>query len=185
MYHRKKGRKLGRRPDHRTAMLRNLALSLITEERVETTVARAKELRRVADRLITYAKRGDLHGRRLIISALGNQPEAAAKVIDDIAPRYAKRNGGYTRVLKTGFRRGDAAATALIEWVEQELPQRTKKKKPKPATKVTMPEQSEPETAVAASELDAPTESGEAPAANPPAHETGDSTEAESSQHKS
>jgi len=131
MYHRKKGRRLGRRPDHRKAMLRNLAISLIEEERIETTVTRAKEVRRLAERLVTYAKRGDLHGRRLIVQRLGNNPDAAEKLVDDIAPRYEKRAGGYTRVLKTGFRRGDAAPTALIEWVEQELPKRKKKSRRK------------------------------------------------------
>lgn len=131
MYHNKKGRRLGRRPDHRVALIRNMAISLIEAERIETTVPRAKELRRFVERLVTYAKRGELHGRRLIISRLGNNPEAAAKLIDEIAPRYEKRAGGYTRVLKTGFRRGDAASTALIEWVEEELPKRKKKKAPR------------------------------------------------------
>lgn len=133
MYHNKKGRKLGRRPDHRKAMMRNLAASLIHEERIETTVTRAKELRSIVERLVTYAKRGDLHGRRLITRSLGNKPEVAAKLLEDIAPRYEKRQGGYTRVLKTGFRRGDAAPTALIELVEEELPQRKRRSKPKTA----------------------------------------------------
>lgn len=128
MHHRKQGRHLGRRRDHRVAMLRNLAISLIQEERIETTVTRAKELRRVAERLVTYAKRGDLHGRRLIVSRLGNQPEIASKLVDDIAPRYKNRAGGYTRILKTGFRRGDASPVALIEWVETEVAKRPKRK---------------------------------------------------------
>jgi large subunit ribosomal protein L17 len=109
-------------------MLRNLAISLIQEERIETTITRAKELRRVAERLVTYAKRGDLHGRRLIVSRLGNQPSIASKLVDDIAPRYKNRAGGYTRILKTGFRRGDASPVALIEWVEAEAKQRPKRK---------------------------------------------------------
>lgn len=128
MYHRKQGRKLGRRRDQRVALLRNLAISLIQEERIETTVTRAKEVRRVAERLVTYAKRGDLHGRRLIIGKLGNQPEVAAKLIDDIAPRYKNRQGGYTRILKTGFRRGDAAPSALIEFIKDDAPKARKRK---------------------------------------------------------
>ncbi|RMF14927.1 MAG: 50S ribosomal protein L17 [Candidatus Dadabacteria bacterium] len=143
MQHNKKGRRLGRRPDHRVAMIRNLTLSLIEHERIETTVPRAKEIRRFAERLVTYAKRGDLHGRRLIIRRLGNQPEAAAKLIDEIAPRFEKRQGGYTRVLKTGFRRGDAAPTALIEWVEEELPVRKKKRPKKAAETQAAPSEAE------------------------------------------
>ncbi len=182
MQHNKKGRKLGRRPDHRKAMMRNLALSLIAEERIETTVPRAKELRRFAERLVTYAKRGDLHGRRLIIQRLGGfptAPAAAEKLLEDIAPRYSERAGGYTRVLKTGSRRGDAAPLALIEWVEEELPERKKKKKP--ATKSTATAQpaeaevdsdevandeaaetAEQETAVAEQAEDASPDAGEA-----------------------
>jgi large subunit ribosomal protein L17 len=135
MQHRKKGRKLGRRPDHRNSMLRNLSVSLIESERIETTVTRAKEVRRVVERLVTYAKRGDLHGRRLVLAALGNNQDAATKLVDDIAPRYGKRDGGYTRVLKTGFRRGDAAPTALIEFVEEALPKKRKRAATKAAPK--------------------------------------------------
>lgn len=157
MHHRKQGRHLGRRRDHRVAMLRNLAISLIQEERIETTVTRAKELRRVAERLVTYAKRGDLHGRRLISGRLGNQPDVAAKLMDEIAPRYTKRSGGYTRILKTGFRRGDAAPSALIEWVEAEAAPRKKRKSSKAgeaaktdATSQTQPEPAPSEVAPAA-----------------------------------
>jgi large subunit ribosomal protein L17 len=99
-------------------LLRNLAIGLIQEERITTTVTRAKELRRLAERLVTYAKRGGLHGRRLIIANLGNSPDAARKLIGEIAPRFAQRSGGYTRAVKTGLRRGDAAPTVLIEWVQ-------------------------------------------------------------------
>jgi len=135
MYHRKKGRKLGRRPDHRKAMMRNLAISLIHEERIETTVTRAKELRRFADRLVTYAKRQDLPGRRLVQRKLGNQPDPARKLIEEISVRYEDRPGGYTRVLKTGFRRGDSAPTAVIEWVEEQLPKRRRRQRPATSAK--------------------------------------------------
>ncbi len=171
MYHRKKGRKLGRRPDHRSSMLRNLSVSLIESERIETTVTRAKEVRRVVERLVTYAKRGDLHGRRLVLAALGNNQDAATKLVDDIAPRYDKRAGGYTRVLKTGFRRGDAAPTALIEFVEEALPKKRKRTATKTAPKKATPKPAEEATEAAAEAAEAveaaapEPESGEAPEA--------------------
>lgn len=129
MYHRKQGRKLGRRRDQRIALLRNLAISLVQAERIETTVTRAKEVRRLVERLVTYAKRGGLHGRRLIISKLGNQPAIASKLIDEIAPRYKNRQGGYTRILKTGFRRGDSAPLALIEFIQEDQVPKARKRK--------------------------------------------------------
>lgn len=143
MQHRKSGRKLGRRPDHRQSMLRNLSVSLIEGERIETTVTRAKEVRRVVERLVTYAKRGDLHGRRLVLAALGNNQNATSKLVEEIAPRYAKRAGGYTRVLKTGFRRGDAAPTALIEFVEEALPKKKRAAKKAPAKAKAEPKAAE------------------------------------------
>lgn len=169
MDHRKKGRKLGRRPDHRQAMLRNLAISLIEGERIETTVTRAKELRRHVDRLVTYAKRGGLHGRRLVLQALGNNRDATAKLVEEIAPRYEARPGGYTRVLKTGFRRGDAAPTALIEFVEEAMPKKRKRtgSKAKPAAKAAKPAPEPVEEPVAAEAAEtksaAESETAEAP----------------------
>jgi len=131
MRHKHSGRKLGRRADHRKAMLKNLAEALILNGRIETTVTRAKETRRLVERLVTIARRGDLHARRLVAARL-HTPAAVRKLVEEIAPNYRDRNGGYTRVIKTGFRRGDAAPLAILEFVEPELPKKKKKKK-KPA----------------------------------------------------
>ena len=116
MRHRKKGRNLSRSPSHRKALLRNMAMSLFQHERITTTTARAKELRPYAERLITLAKRGDLHARRLAARRITDR-DVLGKLFDDIAPRYSERAGGYTRILKLGNRKGDAAEMALIELV--------------------------------------------------------------------
>lgn len=116
MRHRKKGRGLSRSPSHRKATLRNMATSLFRHERITTTTARAKELRPYAERLITLARRGDLHARRLAARRIADR-EILGKLFDDIGPRYAERPGGYTRILKLGSRQGDAADMALIELV--------------------------------------------------------------------
>lgn len=117
MRHRKKGRNLSRSPSHRKAVLRNMAASLFRHERITTTVARAKELRPYAERLVTLARRGDLHARRRAARHI-HEREVLAKLFDEIGPRYAERPGGYTRVLKLGPRQGDAAEMALIELVQ-------------------------------------------------------------------
>ena len=109
-------RKLGRPTDHRKAMLRNLVTSLLREERIETTVTSAKETKRMADKMITLAKRGDLHARRQVLAYVYDE-DVVKKLFDEIGPKYADRNGGYTRVLKVGPRRGDAAEMAIIELV--------------------------------------------------------------------
>ena len=116
MRHRKKGRKLQRTASHRRAMLRNLATSLFRHERIKTTNAKAKELRPYAERLITLARRGDLHARRLVARKIQDR-EVLGKLFDEISPRYAERPGGYTRILKLGNRKGDAAEISLIELV--------------------------------------------------------------------
>ena len=116
MRHRKKGRKLQRTASHRRAMLRNLATSLFRHERIETTTAKAKELRPYAERLITRARRGDLHARRLVARKIQDR-EVLGKLFDEISSRYAERPGGYTRILKLGNRKGDAAEISLIELV--------------------------------------------------------------------
>lgn len=116
MRHRKKGRQLSRTRSHRKATLRNMATSLFQHERIETTTAKAKELRPFAERLITLARRGDVHSRRLAATKIQDR-QVLGKLFDDIAPRYAERPGGYTRVLKLGNRRGDAAEMSLIELV--------------------------------------------------------------------
>ncbi len=116
MRHRKKGRKLNRTASHRRAMLRNMASSLFIHGRIETTTAKAKELRPYAERLITLAKRGDLHARRLAAARMQGR-DAVGKLFDEIGPRFQDRPGGYTRILKLGARKGDAAEMALIELV--------------------------------------------------------------------
>lgn len=117
MYHQIAGRKLGRKTDHREAMLKNLVTSLIIHERLETTEAKAKELRKLADRMITLGKKGDLAALRRALKSVRTK-EAVGKLFNEIAPRFAGRNGGYTRILKYRNRKGDGATTAIIEWVE-------------------------------------------------------------------
>jgi len=118
MRHRKKGRELGRTRSHRKAMLRNMATSLIIHERIRTTEAKAKELRPFAERLISLAKRGDLHSRRLAGRHIADG-EALQKLFDQLGPRFQERPGGYTRVLKLGARKGDGAELALIELTDR------------------------------------------------------------------
>ncbi len=117
MRHRMDRRSLGRRGSHRMAMLENMSVSLILEERIETTVTRAKELRRVVEKMISKAKSGRLHDRRLVASKLPDKA-AVKKLFDEIAGWYVDRNGGYTRITKTGFRKGDAAPMAVIGLVK-------------------------------------------------------------------
>jgi large subunit ribosomal protein L17 len=119
MRHRLSGRKLNRTSAHRKAMFSNLVAALIRHEQITTTLPKAKDLRPIADKLITLGKRGNLHARRQAIAVLGDV-KLAAKLFDTLAPRYAKRNGGYTRVLKAGFRYGDASPMAVIELVERD-----------------------------------------------------------------
>jgi len=116
MRHRNKGRQLSRTSTHRTAVLRNLATSLFRHERIETTTAKAKELRPYAERLITLARKGDVHSRRLAGRKIQDRA-VLGKLFDEIAPRYTERPGGYTRILKLGNRKGDAAEISLIELV--------------------------------------------------------------------
>ncbi|MGI6566671.1 MAG: 50S ribosomal protein L17 [Firmicutes bacterium] len=108
--------KFGRDAGHRKALLRNLVSSLLLEERIKTTDIKAKAVKSLADKMITLGKRGDLHARRQAAAFLG-RPEAVAKLFDEIAPRYTERNGGYTRVVKVGPRRGDAAPISIVELV--------------------------------------------------------------------
>ena len=117
MRHRIKGRKLGRTASHRRATLRNMVTSLFRHGRIETTTAKAKELRPYAERLITLAKRGDLHARRLAATKVQDR-EVLGTLFNDIGPRFSERPGGYTRVLKLGARKGDAAEMSLIELVD-------------------------------------------------------------------
>jgi large subunit ribosomal protein L17 len=121
MYHQIAGRKLGRTTDHKEAMLRNLVTSLILHERIETTEAKAKELRKLADRMITLGKKGDLASLRRALRSVRSK-QAVGKLFTEIAPRYVARNGGYTRIIKYRNRKGDGATTAIIEWVEAGAP---------------------------------------------------------------
>jgi large subunit ribosomal protein L17 len=118
MRHRKDHRKLGRSPSHRKAMLRNLVTSLLEEEQVRTTTAKAKEVRRVAERMITLGKRGTLHARRHALRTIRSK-QVAAKVFEALSDRYRNREGGYTRVMKTGRRVGDAAEMAIVQLIPE------------------------------------------------------------------
>ena len=118
MRHRRRGGKLGRPSSHRLALVRNLVTALLEHERVETTHAKARELRRVADRMITLGKRGSLHARRRALRVI-RSPEVAAKVFGDLAERFRERPGGYTRVVKLRDRVGDAAPLSLVELVDR------------------------------------------------------------------
>ncbi len=119
MRHRLQGRKLNRTSSHRKATLSNLAVALLTHEQIKTTLPKAKELRRFADRIITLGKRGNLHSRRRAAAVLGDD-RMVAKLFDTLAERYRERQGGYTRVLKAGFRYGDSAPMAIIELVDRD-----------------------------------------------------------------
>ena len=116
MRHKHGYRKLNRKSQHRAALLKNLTISLITYGRIETTLAKAKELRGYAEKLITKASKGDMNAHRAVFAALQDK-EISSKLVEEVAPKYADRNGGYTRVIKTRQRRGDAAPMAIIELV--------------------------------------------------------------------
>lgn len=118
MRHRKSGRQLNRNSSHRKAMFKNMACSLIEHEVIKTTLPKAKELKRVAEPLITLAKTDSVANRRLAFSRTGSK-ETVGKLFSDLGPRYAERPGGYTRILKAGFRAGDAAPMAYIELVDR------------------------------------------------------------------
>lgn len=120
MRHRLAGRKLNRTKSHRRALFANMAVALITHEQIKTTLPKAKELRKVADKVITLGKRGDLHARRQALSTLRDEA-AVKKLFEVLGPRYSERPGGYTRVLKAGFRHGDAAPMAFIELVDRDV----------------------------------------------------------------
>ena len=164
MRHMKSGKRLGRNTSHRKAMMRNMVTSFFEHEKITTTDARAKELRKLAEKLITMARRGDLHSRRLVMQVVRDK-NVVARLFDEIAPRYKERPGGYTRIIKLGHRSGDNASLSVIELVEEEFTAKPKKKKA-PAKKVSKPV--EPVAAEAPAE-EAPAE--EAPAEEAPAEE--------------
>ncbi|MGD9869035.1 MAG: 50S ribosomal protein L17 [Hyphomicrobiales bacterium] len=119
MRHRRTGRRLNRSASHRTALFANMAAALVKHEQIVTTLPKAKDLKRVVERLITLAKRGDLHARRLVASRLRDEA-MVKKLFEVLGPRYKDRPGGYTRVLKAGFRYGDSAPVAVIELVDRD-----------------------------------------------------------------
>ena len=118
MRHNKSGRRLGRKPDHRQHMMQNMVISFFENERITTTVTRAKELRKLVDKMITLGKRGDLHARRQALRVMHDQ-KIVAKLFEMIAPRYADRPGGYTRMIKLENRQGDNAPMVVFELVEE------------------------------------------------------------------
>lgn len=120
MRHGKSGRKLNRTASHRKAMFANMATSLIEHEQIVTTLPKAKEIRPIVEKLVTLGKRGDLHARRQAISAIRDVKQVA-KLFETLAPRYASRNGGYLRIMKAGYRAGDNAPLAVVEFVDRDV----------------------------------------------------------------
>ncbi|KEC54524.1 50S ribosomal protein L17 [Bartonella koehlerae] len=120
MRHSKSGRKLNRTASHRKAMFANMAISLIEHEQIVTTLPKAKEIRPIVEKLVTLGKRGGVHARRQAIASL-RDAEKVAKLFDTLAPRYALRNGGYLRIMKAGFRTGDNAPMAVVEFVDRDV----------------------------------------------------------------
>lgn len=154
MRHREKGRKLGRTKSHRNLMLRNLVAALFEKESVKTTEARAKEARRLAERIVTWGKKGDLHSRRLALRYIQDSA-LIRKIFDTLAPRFEGRDGGYTRIVKLGDRRGDAARMVILELtektkeVEEEKAARKAKKEAKREARRKAEEEAEEEAAAA------------------------------------
>lgn len=147
MWHRRRRHRLGVKTKHRKALLRNLVRGLALHRQIETTLARAKETARLADQMVTIAKNETLAARRLLIRHLGS-PGVARIFMEEIAPRLGERNGGYTRVLKTGVRRGDGAQLALVEFTVPieiiEKPKKPKKEKKPPKEKAPVPKEEKP-----------------------------------------
>ena len=133
MRHRIRGRKLHRTSSHRKAMFSNMAAALIKHEQITTTLPKAKDLRPIVEKMVTLGKRGDLHARRQLIAAL-KDPKMAEKVIGVLAKRYETRKGGYIRILKAGFRFGDDAPRAVIEFVDRDVDAKGQDSGPKPET---------------------------------------------------
>lgn len=168
MRHNNAGRRLGRTTSHREAMFRNMVTSLLNHEKITTTDAKAKEIRSVAEKMITLGKRGDLHSMRLAAAYI-REKSVVTKLFSAIAPRYKDRSGGYTRIIKLGIRQGDTAPISMIELVEEEMQVKAPKKKPakaaaapKAAPVVVAEAPVEPATAVTA--IEDPAEACEAKA---------------------
>ncbi len=172
MRHQKKTIKLGRTAEHRKALLANQVCSLIEHQRIKTTLAKAKAVRPLAERMVTLGKNGSIHARRTAFAAL-RQKNAVKKLFDDIAPRSAERNGGYTRIVKLGQRKSDSAPMAFIEWVDmaevvEEKPAEEKKAK----KKETEPKPKAKEAKAEEPRIEEPATEEEKPAAAPaPAEE--------------
>ena len=132
MRHNKTGRRLGRKPDHRQHMMDNMVTSFFMHEKITTTDTRAKELRKVVDKMITLGKRGDLHARRQALQVI-RDPKVVGKLFEMVAPRYQDRPGGYTRIIRLENRQGDNAPMAIIELVEEEFTAKPKKAAVAPA----------------------------------------------------
>jgi large subunit ribosomal protein L17 len=147
MRHLRSGSKLGKQPAHRRAVLRNLVTNLIEHERIHTTILRAKATRPIAEKMITLGKRDSLHARRQAASYLMT-PTATKKLFADLAPRFADRPGGYTRIIRTGWRIGDGAELAILEFIGSEL--KKKEKKPRKGAAEKSPAEKEEKEAVAA-----------------------------------
>jgi large subunit ribosomal protein L17 len=146
MRHLNAHRKLNRKPEHRRAMFANMAAALIKHEQIVTTLPKAKDLRPIVEKLVMLGKRGDLHARR---QAIAQMPDLAMikKLFDVLAPRYESRNGGYTRVLKAGFRHGDSAPVAVIEFVDRDVDAKGQDSGPPPEKKPAETEQAPPTAA--------------------------------------
>jgi large subunit ribosomal protein L17 len=147
MRHLRSGSKLGKQPAHRRAVIRNLVTNLIEKERIHTTILRAKVARPIAEKMITLGKRDSLHARRQAASFLMT-PGATKKLFADLAPRFADRPGGYTRIIRTGWRVGDGAETAILEFIGSEL--KKKDRKPRKGAAEEAPEEKEEKETVAA-----------------------------------
>jgi large subunit ribosomal protein L17 len=173
MRHQKKTIKLGRTADHRRALLANQVCALIQHQRIKTTLAKAKAVRPLAERMVTLGKNGSIHARRRALAVL-RQKNIVKKLFDDIAQRSAERNGGYTRIVKLGARKSDSARMAFIEWVDaehiaEEKPKKEKAKRKEPEAK---PQQAEPEQAAQEeTKAEAPAPRHEEPTA-PPSEES-------------
>ena len=173
MRHQKKTVKLGRTAEHRKALLANQVCSLIEHQRIKTTLAKAKAVRPLAERMVTLGKNGSIHARRTALATL-RQKSAVKKLFDDVAPRSAERNGGYTRIVRLGQRKSDSAPMAFIEWVDmaevvEEKPaeeKKAKRKEAEPKPKKTEPEADAPKEEEPAAKEEKPAEAP-APAEEP------------------
>lgn len=155
MRHNKAGRRLGRTTSHRIAMFRNMVTSFLEHERITTTDAKAKELRSIAEKMITLGKRGDLHALRQAASYIRDK-KVVTKLFSTIAPRYQERDGGYTRIIKLGIRPGDNAPLSVIELVEEQVNKKEKKAKPAKAVAAAVAAPALEQAAVAVASVDEP-----------------------------